>query len=173
MHDTGFFVPEKDISRFVTNYQIGEDGALTVADAPATSRYTKPPTFLSGGGGLVSTISDYMRFAQMFLNKGELDGVRLLGRKTVEYMRINHLKDDGEFAPGYGFGLGFAVMTDAVRARVTGSEGTHNWGGLANTYFFIDPQEEIVGILFAQFFPSNYYPIRRKFSVAIYQSIID
>ncbi|GAF68830.1 unnamed protein product, partial [marine sediment metagenome] len=166
MEDTDFYVPEEKLGRFAAMYGPTENGGIELLDAPATSQYTRPPRFLSGGIGLVSTASDYMRFCQMLLNRGELDGTRLLGRKTVELMTINHLPD--ELIPiqvqphtlhGCGFGLGFRVLVDVPSAGRLGSKGEFGWGGAASTSFFIDPQEELVGLLLSQLSPSRYYPI--------------
>jgi CubicO group peptidase (beta-lactamase class C family) len=175
MVDTDFYVPQDKIERFAANYGPGEKGGLKVIDAPATSQFAKPTHHPSGGGGLVSTASDYVRFAQMLLNKGELDGVRLLGRKTIELMTMNHLPD--EFRPfedpSRGFGLGVGVLTDVARSQTLGSVGTYGWGGAANTIFWIDPQEELIGLLMLQFMPNNTYPVVPDFRVSVYQSIVD
>jgi CubicO group peptidase (beta-lactamase class C family) len=160
MEDTDFYVPEARLNRFAAEYgpstgsgQAPTENAMELLDAPATSQYTKPPRFLSGGAGLVSTASDYMRFLQMLLNGGELDGTRLLGRKTVELMTINHLPD--ELIPiqvqphtlhGCGFGLGFRVLVDVAQAGRLGSEGEFGWGGAASTSFFVDPKENLIGL---------------------------
>lgn len=170
MVDTGFYVPAGKIDRFAVNYQVSPTG-LQLADAPATSSFAAPSTFFSGGGGLVSTASDYMRFAQMMLNGGELDGARLLSRKTVELMTMNHI--DEEFAPGYGFGLGVRVMVDLAHGQQIGSEGEYGWAGAANTYFFIDPEEELIGIFLTQLFPFGFYPSADDFKTAVYQAIVD
>lgn len=169
MVDTGFMVPADKLDRFAVNYTLDEEGHLTVQDAPATSAFAGPVSFLSGGGGLVSTPADYFRFAQMLLNKGALEGTRLLGRKTVELMTTNHL--DGEYAPGYGFGLGVRVCTDVARTQALGSEGEYGWAGLAHTYFFIDPEEEMIGILWTQFFGTM--PTSNQFKTGVYQAVID
>jgi CubicO group peptidase (beta-lactamase class C family) len=180
MDDTGFCVPEEKLDRLSAAYGPTEKGGLELLDAPATSQYCSPPRFLSGGHGLVSTASDYMRFAQMLLNGGELDGARLLGRKTVELMTMNHLPD--ELIPiqvpphtlhGCGFGLGFRVLVHAAQARRLGSEGEFGWGGAASTSFFVDPKEELTGLLLPQLIPSRYYPIREEFKVLIYQALVD
>jgi CubicO group peptidase (beta-lactamase class C family) len=175
MVDTDFYVPQDKIERFAANYGPGEKGGLKVIDAPATSQFAKPTRHPSGGGGLVSTASDYVRFAQMLLNQGELDGVRLLGRKTIELMTMNHLPD--EFHPfedpSRGFGLGVGVLTDVARSQTLGSVGTYGWGGAANTIFWIDPQEELIGLLMLQFMPNNTYPVVPDFRVLVYQSIVD
>ncbi|NIN68326.1 MAG: serine hydrolase, partial [Anaerolineae bacterium] len=157
-----------------------ENGGIELLDAPATSPYTKPPRFLSGGAGLVSTASDYMRFTQMLLDGGELEGTRLLGRKTVELMTINHLPD--ELIPiqvqphtlhGCGFGLGFRVLVNLAQAGRLGSEGEFGWGGGASTSFFVDPKEQLIGLLLTQLVPSRYYPIRNEFKVLVYQALVD
>ena len=132
MVDTGFDVPPEKIDRFAANYERGPDRKLRLLDDPATSNYAQPQTFYSGGGGLVSTAQDYHRFCQMLLNEGELDGVRLLGPKTIELMRMNHLPDGqdlseralGTFSEtandGVGFGLGFAMIVDLARTQNVG-----------------------------------------------------
>jgi CubicO group peptidase (beta-lactamase class C family) len=188
MEDTDFYVPEAKLNRFAAEYGPStgsgqaptENGGMELLDAPATSQYTKPPRFLSGGAGLVSTASDYMRFLQMLLNGGELDGTRLLGRKTVELMTINHLPD--ELIPiqvqphtlhGCGFGLGFRVLVDVAQAGRLGSEGEFGWGGAASTSFFVDPKENLIGLLLTQLMPSRYYPIRNEFKVLVYQALVD
>jgi CubicO group peptidase (beta-lactamase class C family) len=175
MVDTDFYVPEDKIGRFAANYGPGEDGGLQVIDPPATSQYAKPTAHPSGGGGLVSTASDYLRFAHLLLNKGELDGVRLLGRKTVELMTMNHLPDGLHpwEDPFRGFGLGVDVLTDVAKAQIPGSVGTYGWGGAANTNFWVDPREELIGLLMLQFMPSGTYPVIPDFKVLVYQSIID
>jgi CubicO group peptidase (beta-lactamase class C family) len=175
MVDTDFYVPEDKIDRFSANYGPGQEGGLEVIDAPATSRYARPTSHPSGGGGLVSTASDYLRFAHMLLNKGELDGVRLLGRKTVELMTMNHLPAGCHpFEETYrGFGLGVAVITDVAKSQTLGSLGTYRWGGAANTTFWVDPQEELIGLLMLQFMPSDTYLVKQDFEVLVYQSIVD
>ena len=142
MVDTDFHVPADKIARFAATYGPGEQGGLKVADSVGTRTYTQPALCPSGGGGLVSTTGDYLRFAQMLLNKGELDGVRLLGRKSVELMTTNHLPpgvhpfDD----PAAGFGLGVSVLMELGQSHVLGSVGTYGWGGAANTNFWVDPR---------------------------------
>ncbi|WP_241666944.1 serine hydrolase domain-containing protein [Muricoccus nepalensis] len=183
MVDTGFHVPAEKVARFAANYGRGPDGALTLIDDPASSRFAAPRAICSGGGGLCSTAGDYLRFCQMMLNKGELDGVRLLGRKTVELMTANHLGGDmaamgqPRFSEssyeGIGFGLGFSVMLDPARAQVLGTPGEYAWGGAASTAFWIDPAEEMAVILLTQLMPSSTYPIRRELRVLTYQALVD
>jgi len=185
MTDTGFHVPESQADRLAANYQRTEGDGLRLVDPPPTSRYLQPPTYHSGGGGLVSTIDDYYRFAAMMLGKGQLDGVRILGRKTVELMLMNHLPTGGDLTSmgqavfsetpydGIGFGLGFSVMLDPATARILGTPGEGAWGGAASTYFWVDPGEELIVILMTQLLPSSSYPIRREMRVAAYQAIVD
>ncbi len=174
MIDTDFWVPPEKVERFAANYGPDAEAGLKVIDPPATSHYTRPSKAPSGGGGLVSTTGDYLRFAQMLLNKGELDGVRLLGRKTVELMTTNHLPD-GVYCfddPSAGFGLGVSVLLDLGKSQTLGSVGNYGWGGAANTNFWIDPQEELIGILMLQFMPSDTYPVVADFRNLTYQALI-
>ncbi len=131
-------------------------------------------TFESGGGGLVSTARDYMRFSQMMLNGGELDGVRILSPKTVELMTINHLGDIkmGFGGRGIGFGLGFAVALDQGRIGELGSVGEYNWGGAAGTRFWIDPEEQLIGIFMVQSIPHR-TRLGSDFKNLTYQAIIE
>lgn len=178
MLDTGFYVPEEKHHRFTSSYgpaQEGEEG-IRVVDHPSNSVFSKPTTFFSGGGGLVSTASDYLRFCQMLLNGGELDGVRILGPKTVGLMAANHLpKSIGEIRPnsGIGFGLDFAVMLDPVAAGSPGSVGEYYWGGAASTLFWVDPKEKLIAILMTQFRPSRQYPLRQQLRTLVYQAIVN
>jgi CubicO group peptidase (beta-lactamase class C family) len=176
MVDTAFDVPESKLDRFAVNYQPDkEKKGLAVLDAPETSRYAKPTRCPAGGMGLLSTLGDYYRFAQMLYNKGELDGQRLLGRKTVELMTSNHLRDgvyrDGN--PALGFGLGFGVILDAERTQTLDSTGAYGWGGAATTRFSIDPQEELVHIEMTQLMNNDSVPVLDEMQVAIYQAIVD
>ncbi len=182
MVDTSFHVPADKVDRFAANYSPDENGGLKQIEDPQKSRFLAP-RLCSGGGGLLSTAADYMRFCQMMLNKGELDGVRLLGRKTVELMTANHLRGDmadmgqprfSESAyTGIGFGLGFSVMLDPAKAQILGTPGEYAWGGAASTAFWIDPAEQMYVILLTQLMPSSSYPIRRELRVLSYQAIVD
>jgi CubicO group peptidase (beta-lactamase class C family) len=183
MVDTGFHVPAEKLSRLAANYTTAAEGGLKLIDDPATSRYGKPRQLCSGGGGLVSTSADYLRFCRMMLNKGTLEGTRILGRKTVELMTSNHLRGDmaamgqARFSEstytGIGFGLGFSVMLEPAKAQIVGSPGEYAWGGAASTAFWIDPAEEMAVILMTQLMPSSTYPIRRELRVLTYQAVID
>ncbi|MAF52085.1 MAG: serine hydrolase [Chloroflexi bacterium] len=183
MPDTAFYVPEEKLDRLASIYGPAIGGGMQELDTPGVNQHRRPLTMFSGGGGLVSTASDYMRFCQMMLNGGTLDDVRLLGPKTVELMTINHLSDDlmpysvseagVTGTQGCGFGLGFRVVIDLAQHGILGSEGMYSWGGAASTVFWIDPKEELVAILMTQFMPSGQYPIRREFQVATYQAMVD
>ena len=139
----------------------------------------------SGGGGLVSSIDDYSSFCQMLMNGGELKGQRLLGRKTVEHMRLNHLPENRDMAAmgqpvwsetsydGIGFGLGFAVVLDPAKASIVASVGEHHWGGAASTFFWLDPLEDLFVVFFTQLIPSSTYPIRRELRTRVYQTLVE
>ena len=182
----GFNFGSDDNNNSDTNADLSTNGnkdggpAIELHEASRNSRFTQPPAFLSGGGGLVSTLGDYLRFSQMLLNGGVLDGNRLLGPKTVELMRANHLPADlvpigigDDVHAGYGFGLGVSVLVDLPATSTPGSVGNYSWGGAASTQFWIDPQEEMLGIFMTQFMPAGYYPVAREFRVAAYQALID
>ena len=183
MVDTTFHVPAQKADRFAANYGKSASGGVTLLDDPATSRYLSPRAICSGGGGLVSTAGDYMRFCRFMLNRGELDGVRLLGRKTVELMTSNHLRGDmaamgmPRFSEssyeGVGFGLGFSVMLDPARAQIVGTPGEYAWGGAASTAFWVDPAEDLAVVLLTQLTPSSTYPIRRELRVLTYAALTD
>ncbi|MGE0766903.1 MAG: serine hydrolase domain-containing protein [Hyphomicrobiaceae bacterium] len=180
--DTDFHVPESKHARFAANYLTDGKGGMQEVDDPTKSRYLRPRNVNSGGGGLVSTAADYARFCQFMLNKGELDGARLLGRKTVELMTTNHLKGDmadmgtPRFSEttyeGIGFGLGFSVMVDPAKAQILGTPGEYAWGGAASTAFWIDPTEDMFVVFLTQLMPSSAYPFRRQLRVLTYQSIV-
>ena len=188
MHDTGFHVPEDKIERFAANYRRGgpDEPSCVCIDRPdASSVYCRPRTYFSGAGGLVSTAADYMRFCKMLANGGELDGARILGPRTLQFMTMNHLPGGRDIAAmgqprftetsteGIGFGLGFAVLLDPTVAQVIGSRGEYYWGGAASTAFFIAPAEELVMIFLTQLMPSGTYPFRRELRATIYASITD
>jgi CubicO group peptidase (beta-lactamase class C family) len=185
MDDTAIRVDGRDAERL---------GALYTPD-PATGRAMRldllgdlafaRPSALSGGGGLVSTAADYHRFTQMLLNEGELDGVRLLGSRTVRYMAENHLPGGVDLEAigrplfsettfdGTGFGLGFSVLADPVKNKVLSSPGEYAWGGAASTAFWIDPVEQITALFFTQLLPSSAYPIRPQLKQLVYQALVD
>jgi CubicO group peptidase (beta-lactamase class C family) len=184
MHDTGFHVREDQRSRLGACYNATPKGGLKLQDDPQTSTYLKPPPFLSGGGGLVSTAADYLRFANMLVNGGELDGARILAPKTVRLMATNHLPGDKDLTElsrslfsestnaGVGFGLGFAVVFDPPKTLIPCSQGEFYWGGAASTAFWVDPVEEVTAVFMTQLLPSSTYPIRRELRTLTYAALM-
>ncbi len=180
MVDTGFVVPPEKLDRLATEYHWNEaESKLEVSDRPPQSEYAVNSAFLSGGGGLVSTLADYLRFATMLLNMGEVDDVRLLGRKTVAMMSSNHLPPEvlarsvDALPQGFGFGLGVGIARDMIRFAELGSCGMYEWGGLANTLFWVDPQEQIIGLLMTQHVPGFHFPLTTDFRTLVYQALLD
>ena len=188
MNDTSFVITDDQQSRFAANYERQADDTPRLIDDPAKSVY-RDSTFFSGGGGLVSTAGDYFRFTSMLLNRGELDGIRLLGRKTVELMTMNHLPKGQELTDlaqagmftetaygGMGFGLGFSVMQSPVRAQISGTAGEYAWGGAASTAFWVDPGEELVVVFMTQLMQMTSrtpYPLRRELRALTYSALIE
>ncbi|HEY2750205.1 serine hydrolase domain-containing protein [Phenylobacterium sp.] len=185
MIDTGFFVRADQRSRLGACYNATPKGGLKLQDDPQTSTYLKPPSLESGGGGLVSTAADYMRFANMLVNGGELDGARILSPMTVRLMASNHLpggKDLTELSrslfsestnAGVGFGLGFAVVFDPPKTLVPCSQGEFYWGGAASTAFWVDPVEQVTVVFMTQLLPSSTYPIRRELRTLVYSALME
>jgi CubicO group peptidase (beta-lactamase class C family) len=203
MRDAGFHVREENRGRFAACYaplvggglsNIGKTpsaeeaaarGGLKLQDPADESSFLEPAASYAGGGGLTASMRDYARFCQMLMNGGELDGARILSRKTIDYMRLNHLPEDRDMAAmgqpvwsetsydGIGFGLGWAVVIDPVKAKILTSEGEHHWGGAASTFFWLDPTEDLFVILLTQLMPSSTYPIRRELRQRVYQAIVD
>ena len=184
MVDTGFQVRPHQRSRFVANYRRDSNRQLEVIDDPEISRYLTEPVFFSGGGGLVGTTADYLRFCEMLRRRGELDGARILGPRTLDMMTRNHLKDGKDLSAwalglfsespnrGVGFGLGFASVIDPVIAGVMGG-GDYYWGGAASTLFLVDPREQISLVFMTQLMPSSTYNFRAQLKSIIYSAIID
>ena len=185
MEDTGFWVPPEKVDRFAANYSRWVGKTTQLEDDPANSSYTQPPTFFSGGGGLVSTAMDYYRFCQMLLNGGQLNGIRILGRKTIELMTMNHLPGGQDLtdlsmsnysetaSEGFGFGLGFSVHLSSDRSQIIGSPGEYAWGGAASTLFWIDPVEDLIVIFMTQFMPNATFNFRGQLKALIYPAIMD
>ena len=179
MEDTFFEIPKDKIARFGTNHIVDKDGNLIVVDRPESSDYSKPVSLFSGGGGLVSSTMDYLRFAQMLLNGGELNGVQLLSPTTVALMQRNQLTDTSSrgfsdrpnTAGTVGFGLGIGIATSEQKLSAT-EVGAYSWGGMAGTLFWVDPEHELVAILMVQ---RIYSPeaIRSKFRNLTYQAITE
>jgi len=184
MKDTAFSIAPDKVDRFAANYVRREDKSLAVMDDPQKSTYAKPPTFVSGGGGLVSTMADYHRFCEMLRRGGELDGTRILGPRTLRLMAQNHLPDGrdltqlaiGSFSEtaneGIGFGLGFATTLGEVAAGGYGA-GDFYWGGMASTIFWVDPVEDLVVIFMTQLVPSGTFNIRSQLKSLIYSALVD
>ena len=183
MTDTAFEVSRDKINRYATLYGMQQDEPLVALESTSNSAFIpsvfkEKVNFQSGGGGLISSIADYWQFAQMMLNKGELNGTRILKPQTVELMTQNHVSEKlfplsfngivPEVVNGYGFGLGYCIN---MGADAVGSVGDFGWGGMADTYCWIDPQEEIVGILMQQFMPSLTHSGRLDFRKAVYGAL--
>lgn len=177
MSDTYFEVPQDKASRLVTNYTDRRGDELTVIDHADNSNYTKTVTHFSGGGGLVSTTSDYLKFCQMLLDEGYAKGTRYLSRKTIDLMTTDHCKHierHGRLAgTGNGFGLGFSMINDLAATGALGSEGTYGWGGAAGTYFRIDPKEDLIYIMMIQLMPYDHLQARQVFQNMVYQALVD
>jgi len=174
MADTGFWIPKEKLGRLVTMYTLKENVGLQPAEGPEVDR-SLPPTILSGGGGLLSTAADYLNFAQMLLNRGDFKGRRLLSRKTFEVLTAIHLPfPPGAIAAdtGYSMGLGVSVLTDLSQGNRRGSLGSYGWGGAAGTRFWVDPQEDMLGILLAQTMP-GYWRAPEIFESLTYAALID
>lgn len=183
MHDTFFAVPEAKIDRLTDCYTFIPGKGRVMYDRGAESAWSRQPKQLSGGGGLVSSALDYHRFCTMLLSGGELDGARVIGRKTLELMTLNHLPGNGDLASwsqslfseatnaGVGFGLGFAINIDPAANLIPGSRGEYYWGGMFSTAFFVDPVERVSMVFMTQLSPSSTYPIRRELKTLIYAAL--
>jgi CubicO group peptidase (beta-lactamase class C family) len=173
MRDTFYNVPREKVSKVAAIYRPDAAGRITLL---RKAEYHEPTTYFPGVGGLNGTAADYFRFSQMLLNGGEYNGQRLLGRMTVNAMITNQI---GSGKPvyirgdGYGFGLGFAVLTDPSKSPDALSIGSFTWGGANGTLFWIDPQEDLIGIMMIQINPYSHFSIRPLFSVAVSQAITD
>lgn len=188
MVDTGFHVPPEKLSRFAANYSpAGVAGGLVLLDDPMASPYSLPPSIEMGGSGLVGTVEDYLKFALMLANGGEYNGVRLLSPKTTEFMMANHMTPNiaadpltsleglmtGSRSWGMGFGLTGSVVTNAAISGLPVSNGTFSWGGAATTHFWVDPEEDIVGLVHTQLLPDGTYPVKQMMQLMTYQALID
>lgn len=205
MNDTDFFVPKEKLNRFTANYlfNMGEpmdpSGALPLRkvdrhsiesgnpiliDDPQMSLYHRKPSFLSGGGGLVSTLDDYMNFATMLLNNGMFKDQQILSKKTIDLMTSNHLAGNKDLISsshadtasettlaGVGFGLGFQILINPAKNQINSSIGEYGWGGAASTTFWIDPSENLITIFLTQLIPSTTYNIRRELRTLVYSSL--
>ena len=185
MVDTGFSVREDQRDRFAACYNALPGGKMKLQDDPAKSPYLAPPKLLSGGGGLVGTAADYLRFASMLTNRGEYEGARILAPKTVDLMASNHLPGGQDLTElsrslfsestnaGVGFGLGVAVVFDAPQTLIPCSHGEFYWGGAASTAFWCDPLEQVTAVFMTQLLPSSTYPIRRELRTLAYSALME
>jgi len=185
MRDTGFQVPAEALPRLSACYARGASKQILLEDDSVESRYARDVTLFSGGGGLVSTARDYLRFCEMLRRGGALDGTRILSRRTLGLMTTNHLPGGqdlteralGAFAEtkyeGQGFGLGFSVVLDRARGATPASVGTYGWGGAASTIFWIDPVEELVVIFLTQLIPSRSFDFRGQLQAIVYGALED
>lgn len=176
MNDTHFQIPENKIQRFTVGYRADEDGNLFISESASNNRYTRDVTFFNGGGGLVSTTPDYLRFCQMLLNNGELEGVKILKPETVDLMTKDHLKDVRQhqderlrLLPGEtGFGIGFSIASYETES----TKGVYGWGGAVGTYFRIDPKNELIYVMMVQISPYRQLQLREKFQTYVSRSLI-
>ena len=181
MKETGFTVPAEKRARLAKVYTTGKDGQLTEAKSLMPGEIPYPDEqgrlFPSGGGGMFSTIGDYARFGQMLLNGGELDGVRILGRKTVELMEANQLsglsRETVDSNDWEGFGLGGSVRVSLAGGSRLGSVGQFGWSGAATTDFKIDPKEQLMTLIFTQHFPFNEHDLFWHVSTLTYAALVD
>ena len=184
MVDTGFRVRDGQAHRLASNYfPHPQTGMAALLDAADTSPFQNDPTWEGGGGGLVSTMSDYHRFCQMLMNGGTLDGQRIIGRKTLQFMTMNHLPGGKDLQSsgtplwsetpyiGVGFGLGFSVQIDPAQTQVISSPGEFAWGGAASTAFWCDPAEDLHVIFLTQLVPSSHHPIRPELKQLVYGAL--
>jgi CubicO group peptidase (beta-lactamase class C family) len=187
MNDTAFFVPDDKVARFSSCYQPKPGGGLKLQDDAQNSTYAKRPALESGGGGLVSTANDYLRFCTMMLNGGALDGVRILSPKTVELFSLNHLPNGqglAEMAPpgafsesgydGIGFSIGCGVNIDVAKTRLPGTLGEYFWGGAASTAFWIDPREDLTVVFMTQVMGTDArLTLRRDLRTLVYSAMTE
>ena len=184
MVDTGFYAPPGEADRLAACYTLTPQG-VALSDDPTKSRYLSAPSFVSGGGGLVSTAQDYLRFCRMVLNGGELDRRRYVSPKTIQLMGMNHLPGGQQLSTlsrslfseaayaGIGFGLGFSTTIDPAATLIPATLGDLSWGGMASTSFWIDPKEDLIAILMTQLIPSSAYPIRRQLRTLVYSAFTE
>jgi CubicO group peptidase (beta-lactamase class C family) len=186
MVDTAFHVGDGDVDRFAACYGRNSRKELVLVDDPERSSYRREPKLLNGGGGLVGTTADYLRFVGMLVGGGELDGRRILSRKTLELMTSNHLPGDADMADlalpmgygevgfeGAGFGLTVAVTKEPARTGVVGSPGEFMWGGAASTIFWVDPAEELAVVFMTQLLPSGTFDFRGQLKAIVYGCLAD
>jgi len=184
MADTAFAVPPAKLDRLAACYRYDAERRMVLVDDPAASAFARTPALHSGGGGLVGTIDDYHRFCEMLRRGGELDGVRIIGPRTLALMRMNHLAGGQDLTQlaldgfsetanaGIGFGLGFATTLGEVQAGGLGA-GDFFWGGMASTLFWVDPREDLVALFMTQLIPSRTYNLRGPMKNIVYSAIVE
>ena len=182
MPDTAFYVPSEKMPRLAKVYgHVGDSPQLEHIPVVFTEALPHPPAHLIAGGGLFSTLPDYARFAQMLVNGGELDGVRLLSPTTVTMMETNQapaealpygFSENDLYHAGYGYGIGMRVLMDVAATGMAGSVGEFGWDGAFSTYFWIDRHEQLFGVLMVQHQPNAYYPIANQFKALTYQALV-
>lgn len=185
MTDTSFYIDDANRKSRLAELYIPHPETGVATPAPTFLRRPERPSMLSGGGGLYGTAADYMRFCQMILNGGALDGERVIGRHTLDYMGKNHLPGNVDleaigrplFAEsafvGVGFGLGFSVVIDAAASKVPSTTGEMAWGGAASTAFWVDPAEDLAVVFLTQLLPSSTHAIRPELKQLVYQALVD
>ena len=181
MVDAGFQITDDQLDRFAANYAPTREGGMIPIDPPELSLYRQDVSLHLGGAGLVCTAADYLRFAQMLANSGELDGVRILSPTTVDLMMSNQLPQGvgmalgGLLGGGGGLGFGFcgSVVTDAAAMGTAGSNGEYSWGGAASTDFWVDRKQQLVGMVLTQLLPAGTYPTRARMHQMTYQAITE
>jgi CubicO group peptidase (beta-lactamase class C family) len=175
MTDSGFFVPEDKWKRLAVLYAPKRGGGgIQPSTSPAQESFKKKPALLLGGAGLVSTLDDYSRFCMMLVNEGQLDGVRILSRKSIELMHsddLGNLPRAGVLPDGYGFGLTFAVNLGPGKVGSVGSEGEYWWAGAAGTNFWIDPKEHMIGVFLINVLPPTDIPAADQFKRMAYLAL--
>ena len=171
MAETHYWPPASKQDRRALLVVDGKDDPSRVSREPAEAGKAK--TFVAGASGLHTTAADYWRFCQMLLNGGALHNTRILGPRTVSWMAQNHLERGTDFRPGLGYGLGVAVVTDQAKLDYPYSEGSYYWGGSQGTVFWIDPREQLIGILMVQVRPGGTLKLREKFAALVYSAILN
>lgn len=178
MQDTGFYVSADKLHRLSQVYTADrKTGQTVIMTTEPLGNFKSDPEIHNAGGGLVSSMQDYYTFAQMLLNGGEINGVRILGRKTVEYLTGNHLPESlvpySKDSPGNGFALAMSVTVDPQMSAFMSSKGSYGWGGMASTFFRVDPEENMVMISMAQFVPIGFHRYHEDFINLVYQALVD
>ncbi|MEM9773748.1 MAG: serine hydrolase, partial [Chloroflexota bacterium] len=180
MDDTDYEIPDEKLGRLTSMYgqMKPKDPYMKLLDAPETSFHRPPVMNQRGGSGLLSTTSDYVKFAQMLANGGMSEGRRYIGRKTLDLMRQNHLPEHmiplsiSNPFPGYGFGLGFTQVVDEAQVGILSSLGNYGWSGAADTNYWVDPVEDLIGMTFMQYIPSQTIPVQQDFPNLLYQALV-